>query len=358
MKVEISKLTPHPLNHRIYGYDDDLNELTDKIKSSGWVKPILITKNNMIISGHRRVEVCKILGITEIECEIVDDDPIKQLELFVGENFYRVKTTYQLMKESEIYFDIEKKKSYQRQVEIGKKNLVQSPDKSKWSYLGQTGRTTQIVSDKIGMGETTYKKGRKVMEFVEDHPEHEWIVETTMNKSVNKSYELTQKPPEFIEEVIVRVGRNKNMVIPIIRELEKEKLNSQTPLPPGKFSVIYTDLTQKSIDPLRQTNLSEICETDCILFIWVKPEQLVDGLKITEYWKFKYQTCMVWNKDVLNEVSEDGEILLISTKGIPQKTFKQTIGNLEKPELVRNLIQDGNKTLVVELFVGEGWEIW
>ena len=149
------------------------------------------------------------------------------------------------------------------------------------------------------------------------------------------------------------------MVIPIIRELEKERLNSQTPLPPGKFSVIYTDLTRKSIEPLNQTNLSDICDTDCILFLFLRPEQLKDGLRVSEqHWGFKYKTCLVWNKDVLNEVSEEGELLLVSTKGNPTMKFKESKGSVEKPEMVKDLIKNGYKTSVVELFIGDGWEIW
>jgi len=33
MKIEIDKLQPHPLNQKIYGYEDN-NELLEKIKSS------------------------------------------------------------------------------------------------------------------------------------------------------------------------------------------------------------------------------------------------------------------------------------------------------------------------------------
>jgi len=53
MKIQISKLNSHPFNRKVYGFDDNINELVDRIKESNWVKPILINTNNMIISGHR-----------------------------------------------------------------------------------------------------------------------------------------------------------------------------------------------------------------------------------------------------------------------------------------------------------------
>lgn len=88
MKIEINKLTSHPLNSRIYGFTD-CTDLIESIEKTGWIKPILITRNNTIISGHRRVEACIVLKILDVDFEYAPDDYVKQLELFVGENCYR-----------------------------------------------------------------------------------------------------------------------------------------------------------------------------------------------------------------------------------------------------------------------------
>lgn len=350
MKIEISKLNQHPYNRRIYGYDDN-TELTEKIKSSGWIKPILITKNCMIISGHRRVEACKNLKISEIEYELVDDDPLKQLELFVSENCYRVKTTSQLMKESEIYHEIEEKKSYQRM----KSGMTPETNVSQ-------GRTTEIVSKKIGLGETSYKKGRKVLEYVKDNPEFEWIFDHIMNQSIDKSVHLTEKSPEFIAKIIDKVAGDKDKILPVIRELEKEEYDSKaqkTPLPPGRFGVIIIDLSQREPDDLIQTDISSICEQDSLLFVWVKPKQLESGLGICKNWGFRYSTCLIWNKDKNHDVSFNSEILLISTKGNPAIKFKQFNASSEKPLMVEEIIKKGYPEISkVEILLGEGWKIW
>jgi hypothetical protein len=359
MKIEISKLNPHPLNYRIYGHEDNLDELVEKIKSSDWIKPILVNSQNTIISGHRRVESCKILGITEVEFELVEDDLVKQLELLVGENFYRVKTTTQQMKESEIFFDIEKKKSYQRQIEIGKQNLGQVSDEVKWTQLGETGRTTQIVSKKVGMSETSYKRGRKVMEYIKDNPEFEWVFENTLNESIDQSLKLTEKPPEFIEKVIELVDGDKHRILPVIRELEKEEMRTKTPLPPGKYGVIILDITNKETDDISNTDISSICEDDCLLFLWVKPQQVYSGIRICKHWGFKYQTCLFWNKDHLKEITLNGELLLVSVKGSPNVIFREYEDSSEKPELFEEIIREGYHDISkVELQIGEGWKIW
>ncbi len=348
MKIEISKLTPHPLNSRIYGHEDNLNELVEKIKTTGWIKPIMITAGNMIISGHRRVAACERLGIKEVEFELVGDDPIRQLELLVMENFYRVKTNYQLMKEAEICHDIEKKKSYQRMISgvTPETNVSQ-------------GRTSELVSKQIGIGETSYKKGRKVMEFVSDNPELEWIFENTMNESIDKSLQLTEKPIEFIERVVERVNGNKEKILPVIRELEHEEKKSNIDLPPGQFGVLIIDLTNRFIADLSHTDISSACESDCILFMWVQPQQLDAGIHISKNWGFSYYTCMLWSKDKKKEVTLDGEILMVFVKGSPPIIFKNFEGSVEKPELVGEIIKKGYPNMdKVELIFGEGWKIW
>lgn len=359
MKVSIDKLTPHPLNHRIYGNEDNLSELVEKIKSSGWIKPILITSNNIIISGHRRVETCKVLGITEIECEIVDDDPVKQLELFVAENFYRVKTTTQLMKEADIYQEIEQHKAYQRKVEIGKQNLGQSSEEVNWNQLGETGRTSQIVSRKIGMSESSFKRAKSVKEFVKNHPNWEWIFEETMNQSVDGSVKLKDKSPEFIEKLIERVKGDKGKILPTIREMEKQEQKSDTPLPPGQYGVVIFDFTNRHTDNLLNPDISSICEVDCILFMWVRPHQVGSGLNIGKNWGFRYCTCMLWSKDKENQVSTNGELLMVMVKGSPKVNFKFIDSSPEKPEIVEQIIKEEYQGWsTVELFTGEGWKIW
>jgi len=348
MKVEISKLFPHPMNNKIYGYDDKISELVEKIKSSGWIKPILITTDNVIISGHRRVEVCKILDITEIECEVVEDDPIKQMELLVLENYYRVKTPYQLIRESEIYYEIEKKKSYQRMMS------GVTPE----SGITQ-GRTTEIVSKKIGMSESTFKKGRKVMEVIDDNPDWMWIFGESLNQSVDGSVKLTEKSPEFIEKVIEKVGGDKDKIFSVIKELEQEELRTKTTLPPGKFGVIIFNLTNRFTLNLLHTDISPICEDDCILFMWVRPHQIDSGLDISKHWNFRYCTCLFWNKDNHNEITLNGEILLMSIKGSPPNVFKMFEGSTEKPLLMEELIKKGYPDWSkVEIFVDDGWKIW
>ena len=96
MQVDISSLIPHPLNCKIYsnGTTDDLEA---SIEENGLLDPIVITKNNIIISGHRRWKACDNIGMEKIDVRIEDfqDETIALVEL----NRYRQKTATELLNE-------------------------------------------------------------------------------------------------------------------------------------------------------------------------------------------------------------------------------------------------------------------
>jgi ParB family chromosome partitioning protein len=153
MKININILKEHPLNKEIYGSDNEeqLNELVERIRNSGYIKPILITKQYFIISGHRRVRAALQLGYTEIEFQFVPEDPQKQVELLLLENFYREKSMEQKTREAKYYMEIETRKSEERKRLAGIENLGQSPVVVKIPPLTEKGKTRDIVGQKYGM---------------------------------------------------------------------------------------------------------------------------------------------------------------------------------------------------------------
>ena len=65
-QVDPKTLKPHPRNSSIYGENEDISKLIESICQSGWIKPLVITSDNVIISGHRRWEAALELGIESI----------------------------------------------------------------------------------------------------------------------------------------------------------------------------------------------------------------------------------------------------------------------------------------------------
>jgi ParB-like chromosome segregation protein Spo0J len=58
----------------------DLGSLAKSIKDVGLLHPIVITSNNELVAGERRLEACKSLGWSEIPVRVVDLDNIAQGE--------------------------------------------------------------------------------------------------------------------------------------------------------------------------------------------------------------------------------------------------------------------------------------
>ena len=87
-------LKPHPCNSSIYGEDEDVTELVSLIRNSGWVKPLVVTSENTIISGHRRWKAAMKLGLETVPCVVREfQDSVDELEALLLENASRLKTT-------------------------------------------------------------------------------------------------------------------------------------------------------------------------------------------------------------------------------------------------------------------------
>jgi hypothetical protein len=54
IRVDPQTLKPHPRYRKIYGSDEDISQLVESIRASGWLRPLLITPKRTIVSGHRR----------------------------------------------------------------------------------------------------------------------------------------------------------------------------------------------------------------------------------------------------------------------------------------------------------------
>jgi len=351
MKININILKEHPLNQEIYGEDEkQLNELTERIKASGWIKPILVSKDFVIISGHQRVRAAKVLGYTEIDYEFMVGDEDKQLELLLNENAFREKTTLQKTKEGELYHEIESRKAHERQIAGVELEVSETQ-----------GRTNEIVAGKIGMSESSYKKARKVSQKIDEteDPALKWFLGESLNENITITANLVDKPIEFVTKIIERLDGEVKDVSKVFRQMEQEELTKSVHLPSGKYQVVYVESGEQPINQFSQLPLSEKGSDDSVLFLWTTPLNLEISMKLINSWGFHYKTALLWNKDVMNEVSDLGEILLVSIKGDPP-LIKQNngYGSFEKPLMVREMIDRTYSGSKIMITLGEGWSQW
>ena len=77
---KITELKPYENNPRLN--DDAVPYVANSISSFGFKVPIVIDKNNVIITGHTRLKAAKELGMKEVPCIIADDLTDEQVKAF------------------------------------------------------------------------------------------------------------------------------------------------------------------------------------------------------------------------------------------------------------------------------------
>ena len=184
------------------------------------------------------------------------------------------------------------------------------------------------------------------------------------------------------------------------KKADKRKDLAESPLPPGKYRIIYGDPAWKYADkqdtdklggakkhyPLM--SIEELCELkdlngryvkdlagdNAILFLWVTSPILSECWPVITAWGFEYKTSFVWDKvkhNMGHYNSVRHEILLVCTKGscVPDnpklydsvQSIERT-EHSEKPEEFRKIIDDiYPKGKRIELFARKqvpGWDSW
>ena len=87
MEMKVADLKPHPKNEEIYGVNEDILDLVEKIKKSGRVHTMTVNSKGVVLAGHRRLKACIELGIETVKAEIIDfDTPEEEIEFIVLSN--------------------------------------------------------------------------------------------------------------------------------------------------------------------------------------------------------------------------------------------------------------------------------
>ena len=134
-------------------------------------------------------------------------------------------------------------------------------------------------------------------------------------------------------------------------------------------------------EDIQNLPISNICDENCILFLWVTFPCLEEGLELIKKWNFKYKTCgFVWVKKnkkadtyftgLGHYTRANSEVCLIATRGSIKRVSK-SVGQVcdarirehsRKPDEIRDRIVSLMGGLPrIELFarqVTPGWDCW
>jgi len=185
----ISQLRPHPKNGDIYGdrLGDNFQELLASVKEKGVYTPLLITFDDRVISGHRRLRAAAQAGLVDVGIIVFDsEDEDEILEALIHSNRgMRNRTNEMVAKEAKELWEVEQRRASERMSEGGK-GVEQVP------HL-QTGKTRDKVGSAIGISGKTAERAVKVLDAIEGlsasgKAREAEQLRTALNKSVSGAF--------------------------------------------------------------------------------------------------------------------------------------------------------------------------
>ena len=146
MRMKLLNLKEHPENKHIYE-SCCVEDLKTSLNIHGQMEPIAITKNGVIISGHRRFKAMSALGWLDCDVRIVT--PENELIALIEHNRYRQKSASDILKEARVL----------------EKELRKSIGRGRYASRNREGRLkgeriTMVVqlSKKLGVGTSKLKQ--------------------------------------------------------------------------------------------------------------------------------------------------------------------------------------------------------
>jgi len=330
----------------------DIKQLAESIKEVGLLHPIVISENNELIAGYRRLKACESLGWTEVPINVVRLEDLSEGEFH--ENINRKNFTIsEIVAIKRARQEKERAKARNRQgtrTDLGK----QLPEES--------AESREIISKFAGISHDTLSKAETIVEAAEKEPKKfQPLLDRVEDgkTSINYAYKMVKRAIET-------------------RDFPK--------LPEGEFNVIYADPPWRyelafigspdshyvTLPTEKIASLQIPVSQNAILFLWSTNPMLEDALTVMKTWGFEYKTNMVWVKDrpaTGYYVFGQHELLLIGLKGIwhpplEQNRFSSVMNvpktnHSKKPEVVYEIIEKmypNQKYL--ELFARQKREKW
>src|SRR5215831_1627350 len=158
----VSALRPHPRNQSIYGDQAD-QEFIASVRENGVMEPLLITRDGLIVSGHRRWQAAQRAGVDQVPViEFWSDDENEILRTLLEHNRQRVKTNEQIVREYQVWLELESWLARQRRVAALKQNSSVPANLQE-----RTGEASQFAADRVGRKSRTMSKGDDVVQAID-----------------------------------------------------------------------------------------------------------------------------------------------------------------------------------------------
>lgn len=157
--MKVVDLIPHPKNEEIYGNNEDVSDLVEKIKRSRNVHTLTVNSKGVVLAGHRRRKACMELGWKEVNVVIMDfDTPEEEIEFIIDDNSTREKTKEQKSREAKELKRVETVLAEKRKIVTQNNNTARKlAEVADSPRQDEQGKARDIVASKL-----KFTSGREV----------------------------------------------------------------------------------------------------------------------------------------------------------------------------------------------------
>lgn len=326
--MKIADLKPHPKNAEIYGYNEDVSDLVEKIRRSKKVHTLTVNSEGYILAGNSRYKACIELGIGEVNVEVIDfETPEEEIEYIINDNATREKTVEQKSREAKALKEVEEALAKKRQATSTggvRPQLVAVPPHAVEQI--EQGKSRDITAKKIGL-----RSGReadraintiKVIDKLENEGRKEEadLVRAVLNKrSVSTAEELAKNidkvdiPEDDIE--LIKMGRKSPYSY-----IESAKKKDKEPEVPKQET--------PQVDPiefLKGKTTKEIIDNYVNNGAIIKPGTKIEKSKLLEklekhinVFSMGMVECMMYQKEIHQFTEKDIDELRICFSELPR----------------------------------------
>jgi site-specific DNA-methyltransferase (adenine-specific) len=359
--------------------DDALRELADSIKSQGLFQPIRVRANPPtdppsplwdVIFGKRRITACRLLGLEDIEAEVVEADDHKVLIDSIHENLRRTNLTWWDQA------DLVKQLHETRQAEHGKPKTGRprkGAEKEGWGIA----ETAEELALSIG----GVSEAITLAEAVEDDPSlrnvHDRRTALKLVRAKVKRIEAEQygAAPTDLDVDCVYLGS----ALDVLKQLPSDMFDACITDPPWvKFKDDKYVRDEETMPTFRE--VYRVLKPDSFLYLFVGTEDYFDYKELLPNYGFRLSGGpLIWAKSgVISrgtaawDYGRDTELIVFGVKGSPALTSPQQLSRVksfsvvpavklvhpnEKPvKLIESILSDCSfpGQIILDPFAGSG----
>jgi N6-adenosine-specific RNA methylase IME4 len=270
----------------------NLSPLMNSIMALRLLHPVLVNSRYRLIAGARRLEACKRLGWKSIPARVVDLDELRAEhdENMVRQDFL----PSEAVSIKRALEEVERQRARERMSEGGKSSRKGIITGGNLPPLNR-GKTRDKLAAYVGMSYKTLQRAEEIVAAAETEPE---------------------KYGDLVQEMDAKQHSLSGVYRKLKIRREIERLQKEPPtLPTGTYSVIVADppwrFHDRNEDPSKRNLLPypsmsteeimdvpvpDLCEDNCILFLWCTNTHLHHAFHVIEAWGFQYKTILTWVK--------------------------------------------------------------